>query len=662
MLVNELEIIVGSTVTDAVKGLNQVDKATGKLSTDTNKAAASISKSYTQINNASKILVKSNQQLSGTVVNAGGTLTSFSRIVQDAPFGIIGVGNNITQFAEQFQYLQRQTGSAGTALKALAKSLVGAGGITLGISLLVTGITQLTQKYGSLGNAVDALLFPLSKQQKLQKEVNDTILEGQKDAQKEVAKLETLYRATQNLNIPLAERNKLIDKIQKDYPNYFKNFTNEEILTGKAASAYNRLRDAILKAATARAIEKKIAENQEKLLELDFKRDELLQKVTKTAISAAKAQDDAITASTRSVNQYGTSSLRAGTKAQTLSASIGDITDQLKENGKQINEINSLNDQLLKKNDELATQLGAQIGGDISGKSTEKTKKNIKTISSVLTELQKDITGLNVAFAAMGGSITDLAGDKLQKFKKALQDLSELGVRPGDAVFNQLQGQIDLLQNSLAKTPVTLTIPKLKIVIPKASSNTAEIFKSLVDSFNFDALRLNLERGINDALQNLSLSGIQSIGDAIGGAITGSGGGIQDAIKGFLTLLGGFFQQVGIQLLTYSKVLTGLQIAIKSLNPYVAAIAGGLAIIAGGALKAYASNLPSFATGGGVVGGPTLAMIGDNPGREEYVIPSEVLDKIGGGGSGFIAETRLSGTDILIAVRRAMGNSNRANG
>jgi hypothetical protein len=57
-----------------------------------------------------------------------------------------------------------------------------------------------------------------------------------------------------------------------------------------------------------------------------------------------------------------------------------------------------------------------------------------------------------------------------------------------------------------------------------------------------------------------------------------------------------------------------------------------------------------------------MAMIGDNPGREEYVIPSEVLDKLGNGGGNFIAETRIAGNDLLLTVRRAMSSGNRING
>jgi len=63
------------------------------------------------------------------VQNGGNTLMQFSRIAQDAPFGIMGIGNNITATAESFSYLSASSGGAGNALKAVASSMMGVGGI-----------------------------------------------------------------------------------------------------------------------------------------------------------------------------------------------------------------------------------------------------------------------------------------------------------------------------------------------------------------------------------------------------------------------------------------------------------------------------------------------------------------------------------------------------
>lgn len=75
-------------------------------------------------------------------------------------------------------------------------------------------------------------------------------------------------------------------------------------------------------------------------------------------------------------------------------------------------------------------------------------------------------------------------------------------------------------------------------------------------------------------------------------------------------------------------------------------VAGG---VAGGAAAALFNNLiPSFA-GGGIATKPMLAMVGDNPGRKEAIIPSEMWDRIGGVGRLY---TEVSGRNLRIILDR----------
>ncbi|NCU77215.1 MAG: hypothetical protein EBV59_09800, partial [Synechococcaceae bacterium WB7_1C_051] len=81
----------------------------------------------------------------------------------DAPFGFIAIANNIEPLIQSFQSLGKQSGGTGGALKALAGSLVGPGGLLLGISLVSSAVTVAVQKYGSLGKAIDALFGNYTK-------------------------------------------------------------------------------------------------------------------------------------------------------------------------------------------------------------------------------------------------------------------------------------------------------------------------------------------------------------------------------------------------------------------------------------------------------------------------------------------------------------------
>ena len=103
------------------------------------------------------------------------SLMNLGRVVQDAPFGFIGIANNINPLLESFQRLKAETGTTGSALKALGSSLLGAGGLGFAVS----AITSLLVVFG--GN----LLSTAEKTEPVAKGI-DEIAEAAKRAKKDV--------------------------------------------------------------------------------------------------------------------------------------------------------------------------------------------------------------------------------------------------------------------------------------------------------------------------------------------------------------------------------------------------------------------------------------------------------------------------------------------
>ena len=95
--------------------------------------------------------------LGNETVNAFPALNEFSRIIQDAPYGIQGVANNITQLTTQFGYLTKKTGSAKGALKAMLGSLTGPSGILLAVSAVTTLLVSFGDKLFSSSKNADKL-------------------------------------------------------------------------------------------------------------------------------------------------------------------------------------------------------------------------------------------------------------------------------------------------------------------------------------------------------------------------------------------------------------------------------------------------------------------------------------------------------------------------
>ena len=137
----------------------------------------------------------------------------------------------------------------------------------VGITLLTLYGDKVVDWVAGLFNAKN-VMKPLVD---IQQQLNDVQLKGVQNAQSEITKLELLYKATQNASKPIRERKKAVDELQKSYPDFFKNLSEEEILTGKAADAYARLTSSIIASARARAAQDKMTENAKKILENEAK-------------------------------------------------------------------------------------------------------------------------------------------------------------------------------------------------------------------------------------------------------------------------------------------------------------------------------------------------------------------------------------------------------
>lgn len=121
---------------------------------------------------------------------------------------------------------------------------------------LVVGITLLTAYGKEIFNYLDGLINTkratldlLSAEQEMALARREAI----KSSANERVKLDVLYKATQDHTRSLKERNAAVEELQKMYPSYFGNLSNEAILAGKAKGIYAQLRGELVANAIARA-------------------------------------------------------------------------------------------------------------------------------------------------------------------------------------------------------------------------------------------------------------------------------------------------------------------------------------------------------------------------------------------------------------------------
>ena len=230
--------------------------------------------------------------------------------------------------------------------------------------------------------------------------------------------------------------------------------------------------------------------------------------------------------------------------------------------------------------------------------------------------------------------------------------------------------------------PTKLVIPDFaKNIDTKALGNKLkEMYDNAALVAKENTLAEELEK-TNERIVSILEQGAQTMFEGMGAmiaAISTGQAGAGDVGKLLLGTLGGILSQLGKMAIQVGVGLIGIKAALKTLNP-VLAIAAGVALVAiGSVFSSGASKLGSgiggktrsYASGYGAAFGPTLMQFGDHAGASrdnpEYVLRHDQVKSMlnraadnagGGGGGGFVAETRLRGSDLLVAIRRAETNA-----
>lgn len=256
--------------------IDKLQKELAKAKGEFNSLEKSAEKTNSKLGKSTSSSAKGIDKLGKSAASGSSAMTAFSRTVQDAPFGIMGVSNNITNLTEQFGYLKNKTGSAGGALKAMLRDLKGFGGISLAISVA----TSLLLVFGDkLFKTKDKAKELREEQEKLTQALDDYVnglesvsranLKGERSAQKELITLGLLKSQIENTNLSINKRKGAIEALRKKYPDYLKNMSDEKILNGGLATTYDTLTTSIIKRAKATAASNMIVKNSEKLLVLE---------------------------------------------------------------------------------------------------------------------------------------------------------------------------------------------------------------------------------------------------------------------------------------------------------------------------------------------------------------------------------------------------------
>jgi hypothetical protein len=550
------DIKLGLDVSNLQKQINEAKANISGLSKEVNRSASAM-------DNHSK-----------ATANGGNTLMNFSRIAQDAPFGLMGIGNNLTATAESFAHLSKSAGGTGNALKSVAQSMMGTGGILLAVSLVTSALTYMSQNGITVGDVFAKLSGDFDEYAAALKKASLAAYgdEGVIKAASDVAQLRDEVKLAKEGFIDKEKVIKHYNETMGKTTGLVTTLDGVEQQLVKNGDAFIKMQLYKATATLAQAEAAKEMLNREKISKQSVKEHTGVLEYFKGAMTSV-------------VTGYGLMNTQTFANVQGLKSQAKAFEDS----GKKMNANTIIAKKYNKEANKLATQVGFNIDGDNnSNAAAAEEKKRLAAIEAERKKAREKAAKIAAEAAnRTNPEITnnlkaaDLVGLNDKEFQLAKDRIS----RDGELIKTYGKaGQFVAANLKAAKEAVSTETVEMEQTLANFSNNAQSIiFGSLTDTFG-------------------------QLGTAIGNALA-TGGNVLSAVgKTLLAGLGKFISEMGgllIQYGTMAMIKGKLDLAMKkggkfAIGAGVAAIAVGVAAKAiGGAMSAKANS----GIGGGESGG-----------------------------------------------------------
>jgi len=582
----ELNIQIGADVNGAIRGLQQVEQQSAKTF----------------------------QKVSQTSNQATQSLTNLSRIAQDAPYGFIGIANNLNPLVESFGRLKSTTGTTGGALKALGGALAGPAGIGLAVgvasSLLVT--------FGDR-------LFGVSKASKEAEESAKKLATGLAN---ELVTFTSLVGLAVNVNATYDNRKKALQALNDQYGKYLPGLEQEKITVNNLAAAYDKITESLLRQAVVKGsqqqIEQIVAETAKQIISLRLQEAQAV----KDAADAYNKQKEA-----RQFNESDQAKLQRYVKSKENEAGVvrdGTIALQNQKIA-QTEAIRSVNiyDVLVKK------------------------------LTADLKDQLKPLMNLTTEFSDLGQKLSEKPIEFTPSIRPAKRNLL---VYTADEIFAPIEKRAkQILGQKFEFTGNIEPLDPEKIISEKDFRLRVRFLEDLF---------YNGVKQINASIESIKVDALASLGEGIGQAL--SGGGLKSVFQGFVDTIAGGVMAIGKQMIALGLKAALLKTALKSLfqNP-LALVAAGVGLVAvGSAIRGALSKGIEGREKGGPVTGNTPYIVGERgpelfvPSVGGSIIPNNRMSSFSGRpafASSMGGRSMVRGNDILLAYARTQRSQNRVN-
>lgn len=377
----ELDIVIGAKVDGGVTNMNRFNNALIK----TEQTAAKFNKTATR------------------------DFTGLSRVIQDLPFGFIGIQNNITQL------------------------LPAAGGLGLALSAIISAVTFAQVGFRNWTRGLTDNKEAIDANKKAVEELHNS-------AGKEIGQLTVLATVAADVNASMSNRLTAVKTLQKEFPQYFANLSQEQILNGQVATAIQDTAKALYIKAAVQQKESQLGPLAAQLFDLRQQRAELEKQ------EATLKRMNAISGRTRTRQGIVSSLIGAGSQDR---KAVADVTRQIAE------------------------------------------------LDKVLLPIQGQIKGITQGIIDLAnqssGGLFDPVIEKVKKAKKEFKEFQYYTFDPNivhvdipvrlDPNFDS-KSQLKPIERDLNKTPVFLNVKFREPTNEEAANFSATVSKILTDTLN----------------------------------------------------------------------------------------------------------------------------------------------------------------------------------
>lgn len=504
--------------------------------------------------------------------------------------------------------------------------------VTKGFSAFASTLTGTIAIAGTVALAYGGMLFALKKYGEYRRDQLDeklqwqemlgavkeyekglwglakTRLDGAKSVAGEITKLDQLRAAAEDATRTTKERESAIAEMRKLYPSYFKDIDDESIKIGALPGIYDKLTDSILAQGRARAALNTLIDNQGRQIALE----------AQLAAKSAEIQDLATARDKVKLQEKYITQLSGAAAYNSKIAGFQDrINDKIKEQS-------GIADNMT-KNQEAALKLSNEI----------KANGGILPVSPGGSKTGDDDP------KPLSSPIEDFYDNTLKvtpKLKSAFDEIAEL--------YGGLSTAID-------ETP-PLTIYKDDVAAAQEEKLKRHLanMSMILDDFNQEATRI-VESGITNTFAG--------IGSAIGTALAEGGNAAQAGGQALLQGVASILVQLGELAIATGVGLLAIELALDSMNPYLA-IAAGVALVALGSAIGAATKGMSAEMSSGRSGGSRSSMSGVT-GSSDYSGGSSISTSSGmSGDAGGTYVFKIAGTELIGVIENSLARNKSLGG